>query len=56
MNANYITGVRIALLLAGIGAFAYSMNSGNDMARWVGIGCVAAALLVRIVTRFTNRP
>ena len=56
MNPNVITAVRVALLLAGIGCFAYSMNSGNDMARWVGIGCVAAALLVRIVARFSKRP
>jgi hypothetical protein len=56
MNPKTLTIVRIALLLAGIGCFAYSMNSGNDMARWVAIGCVVAALLVRVVGKLVNRP
>jgi hypothetical protein len=49
------TIARLALILAGVLCFAYSMNTGNAAARWVGIGCVAAALLIRIVTRFMNR-
>jgi len=56
MNANTMTIARLALLLAGIASFAYSMNSGNVTARYVAIGFVAAALLLRIVERLINRP
>jgi hypothetical protein len=49
------TILRLALILAGVLLFAYSLNTGNAMARWVAIGCVAAALLIRIVTRLMNR-
>ena len=56
MNQGTLTVVRLALLLAGIACFAYSMNAGNGTARWVAIGCVATALLLRIVGRLLNRP
>jgi len=56
MSGNTVTIARIALLLAGIASFAYSMNSGNVTARWVAIGCVASALLLRIVDKLIKRP
>ena len=56
MNANTLTIARLVLLLAGIGCFAYSMNTGNATARWIAIGLVATALLLRIVGRLLNRP
>jgi hypothetical protein len=55
MNPTVMMAARIALLLAGIACFAYSMNSGSDIARWVAIGCVAAALLLRVVGRLVGR-
>ncbi len=50
-----MTIARLVLILAGIAAFAYSMNSGEDWGRWVAIGCVAAALALRIVERIAKR-
>lgn len=42
-----IIRLRIALLVGGIGAFAYAMRSESEIARWVGIACVGGALLLR---------
>lgn len=55
MIGSPMTIVRLALILAGIGAFAYSMNTGADSGRWVAIGCVAAALALRIAERIAKR-
>lgn len=44
-----ILRLRVALLIGGIGAFAYAMRSESEIARWVGIACVAGALLLRFV-------
>lgn len=44
-----IIRVRLALLIIGIGAFAFALRNDNEIARWVGIGCVAIALLLRFV-------
>jgi uncharacterized BrkB/YihY/UPF0761 family membrane protein len=50
-----ITIARIALLLVGIACFAYALNTRTDWARWVAIGCVAVALLLRFVDRSRRR-
>ena len=46
---------RLALILAGVLAFAYSMNADAPWARWVAIGCVASALVLRLVERLARR-
>ena len=46
-----IVRARMALLLVGVLAFMYSMREENEIARWVGIGCVVVALLLRFVGR-----
>lgn len=55
MNANAMTIVRLALILAGVLAFAYALNTGVDWGRWVAIGCIAAALALRMVERIIRR-
>jgi hypothetical protein len=46
-----ILRVRLALLIVGIAAFAFAMRNENEIARWVGIGCVAIALVLRFLGR-----
>lgn len=46
-----IMRVRMALLLVGVLAFMYALRSENEVARWISIGCVATALLLRFVRR-----
>ncbi len=55
MIGSPMTIARLVLIVAGIGAFAYSMNTGVDWGRWVAIGCVAAALALRVVERIARR-
>ena len=43
--------LRIGLILGGVVAFAVALRTGNEIARWVGIGLVAVALLLRFVGR-----
>jgi len=42
-----ITVAKIALALAGVGMFAYGIRSEDNLVRWVGIGLVVAAFLLR---------
>lgn len=46
-----IIRVRILMLILGIAAFAFALRTENEIARWVGIGFVAVALLLRFVGR-----
>lgn len=55
MIGSGMTIVRLGLIVVGVIAFAYSMNSGVVWGRWVAIGCVAAALALRIAERILNR-
>lgn len=55
MIGSPMTIARLALILTGVVAFAYSMNTGVDWGRWVAIGCVATALALRIAERFVKR-
>ncbi len=41
--------IRVAFIAAGIGAFLYALRTGNDPARWLGIACVAVAVLLRFL-------
>ncbi|MDQ8158742.1 MAG: hypothetical protein P3B76_01315 [Gemmatimonadota bacterium] len=43
--------LRIALIGAGVMAFIFALRTGTDWVRWVGIGCLAGALLLRLVER-----
>ena len=43
--------LRIALIGAGVMAFIFALRTGTDWARWMGIGCLAGALLLRLVER-----
>jgi hypothetical protein len=49
-----ITVAKIALALAGVGMFAYGIRSEDNLVRWVGIGLVVVAFLLRFVK--TTRP
>jgi hypothetical protein len=55
MTARFSTIVRLILILLGVLCFAYSLNSGNTMARWVAIGFVFAAIAVRAIGRVMKR-
>lgn len=44
-----IVRVRLLLLAAGVAAFAYALRTNVEWARWLGIACVAVALLLRFV-------
>ena len=46
-----ITVLKIAFALAGVGLFAYGVRSEDTVFRWVGIGCVIAAFLLRFVRK-----
>ena len=43
--------LRIALIGAGVMAFIFALRTGTDWVRWVGIGCLAGALLLRLLER-----
>ena len=44
-----IVRIRLLLLVAGVVAFTYALNTGTEWLRWVGIVCAAVALLLRFV-------
>ena len=46
-----ITVLKIAFALAGVGLFAYGVRAEDNIVRWVGIGCVVAAFLLRFVKK-----
>lgn len=46
-----VTVLKIALALAGVGLFAYGVRSEDTIVRWVGVGCVIAAFLLRFVKK-----
>ena len=46
-----VTVLKIAFALAGIGIFAYGVRTENNVVRWVGIGFVVAAFLLRFMKR-----
>ena len=43
--------LRIALIGAGVMAFIFALRTGTDWVRWVGIACLAGALMLRLVER-----
>jgi hypothetical protein len=50
-----LTTARLALLLAGIVLFIYSMRAGVEWARLVAIGLLVIAVVIRFVDRYRNR-
>ena len=42
---------RRARLGAGVMAFVFAVRTGTEWVRWVGIACLAGALLIRLVER-----
>ena len=47
--------LRLALIGAGVMAFVFALRTGTEWVRWVGIACLAAALLIRLIERL-RRP
>ena len=47
--------LRLALIGAGVMAFVFALRTGTEWVRWVGIGCLAAALIIRLVERLRAR-
>jgi hypothetical protein len=46
-----ILRARIVFLCVGVILFGLALRSGSELLRWIGIGCVAAALLLRFAPR-----
>ncbi len=47
--------LRLALIGAGVMAFVVALRTGTEWVRWVGIGCLAAALAIRLFERIRKR-
>ncbi len=47
--------LRLALIGAGVMAFIVALRTGTEWVRWVGIACLAGALVIRLVERL-KRP
>ncbi len=43
--------LRLALIGAGIMAFAFALRTGTNWARWAAIACLVGALALRIVAK-----
>ena len=46
-----VTIVKLACALVGLGIFGYGVRIENDVVRWVGIGLVIVAFLLRFVKK-----
>lgn len=46
-----LTVAKIAFALAGVGIFSYGIRSEDPVVRWVGIGFVVLAFLLRFVKK-----
>ena len=46
-----VTVAKVACALAGLGIFAYGIRTDNNVVRWVGIGLVIVAFLLRFVRK-----
>ena len=46
-----VTVAKIAFALAGVGVFAYGIRAEDTVIRWVGIGFVVLAFLLRFVKK-----
>lgn len=48
---SVIIRVRLALLVLGVLAFTMALRTGAEWMRWVGIGLVGSALVLRFLKR-----
>ena len=46
-----VTVAKVAFALAGVGTFAYGVRSEDTIIRWVGIGFVVLAFLLRFMKK-----
>lgn len=46
--------VRLVLIGAGVMAFVFALRTGTEWGRWVGIGCLAGALVIRLIERLSK--
>ncbi len=46
---------RLLLLVSGMLLFGLGIRQGNDALRWVGLGCIAGTLVLRLVGRLTGK-
>jgi len=46
-----LTIIKVAFAFAGIGIFAYGVRSDDNVVRWVGIGFVVIAFLLRFARK-----
>ena len=46
-----LTLIKIAFAFAGIGVFAYGVRTDSNVVRWVGIGFVVVAFLLRFARK-----
>lgn len=53
--SQQLVWVRLLLGLIGVAFFLWSLRTGTDWARWVAIGCLAVAVLLRFVDRMLQR-
>jgi hypothetical protein len=47
--------VRVGLVAAGLLCFGAGVRTGSEAIRWVGIACIGAALVARLVERLASR-
>ncbi len=47
--------LRLSLIGAGVMAFVVALRTGAEWVRWVGIACLAGALIIRVVERLRAR-
>ena len=51
-----LTTIKVAFAFAGIGMFAYGIRTENNVLRWVGIGFVVVAFLLRFAKKRDRDP
>ena len=51
-----LTIIKVAFAFAGIGIFAYGVRTENSVVRWVGIGFVVVAFLLRFARKRDRDP
>ena len=52
---NGLVLFRLLLLVAGMLIFGLGIRQGSDTLRWIGVGCIGGALIVRIVGRVAGK-
>ena len=55
-DMDRLTIIKVAFAFAGIGIFAYGVRTENEVVRWVGIGFVVVAFLLRFARKRDHDP